>query len=162
MRCLKKTEKIEAKTDTYVLESNVHFPTDINLLWDASRKCIHILSQLHQAKQIPGWRKKTDWAQKLKGLMRTCSQINRSGGKNKEERLRAAVTNYLDKAYELEAKVNQSINRLYQCSLGLLDLAKMLQVEYFHEMLIKHIDLIDRRLLKKEIIPHEEKNVFTF
>lgn len=37
--------KIEAKTDSFVLESNVHYPTDCNLLWDASRKCIELLSE---------------------------------------------------------------------------------------------------------------------
>jgi len=26
--------------DTYVLEANVHFPTDMNLLWDAGRKSL--------------------------------------------------------------------------------------------------------------------------
>jgi len=31
----KKDEPIRAKTDSYVLETNVHFPTDVNLLWDA-------------------------------------------------------------------------------------------------------------------------------
>src|SRR5947209_17928528 len=31
-------EPIRAKADSYVLETNVHFPTDLNLLWDAKRK----------------------------------------------------------------------------------------------------------------------------
>jgi hypothetical protein len=29
---------LEVKVDTYVLEADVHFPTDLNLLWDAGRK----------------------------------------------------------------------------------------------------------------------------
>ena len=29
---------LELKVDTYVLETDVHFPTDLNLLWDAGRK----------------------------------------------------------------------------------------------------------------------------
>jgi len=89
--------------------------------------------------------------------MRACGRIKNGGGKNKEERLRLAVTKYLEKSYELEAKVDQSIKHLYSCSLSLLDFAQLLEVEYFQEMLIKHIDLIDRRLLKEEKIPHEEK-----
>src|SRR5262249_14985776 len=36
-------EPIRAKTDSYVLETNVHFPTDVNLLWDAQRKCLDLL-----------------------------------------------------------------------------------------------------------------------
>ncbi|MCE7911199.1 MAG: ISNCY family transposase, partial [Candidatus Brocadia sp. AMX3] len=34
----KKDEGLCIKVDTYVLETNVHFPTDMNLLWDAGRK----------------------------------------------------------------------------------------------------------------------------
>jgi len=29
---------LRLKTDSYVVESNVHFPTDHNLLWDCARK----------------------------------------------------------------------------------------------------------------------------
>jgi hypothetical protein len=28
------------KADSFVVESNVHFPTDYNLLWDSARKCL--------------------------------------------------------------------------------------------------------------------------
>jgi hypothetical protein len=31
------------------------------------------------------------------------------------------------------------------------------EVEYYHEMLIKHLDLIDRRVLQGETIPHADK-----
>ena len=50
---------LEVKVDTYVLETDVHFPTDLNLLWDASRKCVALLEkfrdQFHYSP--PGWRK---------------------------------------------------------------------------------------------------------
>ncbi|MDR2085701.1 MAG: ISNCY family transposase, partial [Dysgonamonadaceae bacterium] len=32
----KETEALSVKTDSFVVESNVHFPTDYNLLWDCS------------------------------------------------------------------------------------------------------------------------------
>ena len=31
---------LQVKVDSYVLESDMHFPTDLNLLWDAGRKCV--------------------------------------------------------------------------------------------------------------------------
>ena len=31
---------LEVKVDSYGLETDVHFPTDLNLLWDAGRKCV--------------------------------------------------------------------------------------------------------------------------
>jgi len=35
-----KVRKLNAKSDSYVVKTNVHFPTDINLLLDAMRKII--------------------------------------------------------------------------------------------------------------------------
>ena len=34
---------LEIKVDSYVLETDVHFPTDLNLLWDAGRKCVDLV-----------------------------------------------------------------------------------------------------------------------
>jgi hypothetical protein len=36
---------LEVKVDTYVLETDVHFPTDLNLLWDAGRKCVDLIER---------------------------------------------------------------------------------------------------------------------
>ena len=49
----KEDEKIEAKADSYVLQSNVHFPTDVNLLWDACRCCINIVNKLFENRNLP-------------------------------------------------------------------------------------------------------------
>jgi len=153
----KTTEKINAKTDTYVLESNVHFPTDLNLLWDASRKCIQLMTRLCKRQQIVGWRKSKDWQKDLKIKMRICWQIQRSGGQNKAERVEKSVIDYTQKAHELNLKVKEGLVLLRQSGLGILELAEVIQIEYFQKMLIKHIDLIERRLIKGEVIPHEEK-----
>ena len=40
----KEVEVLSAKTDSFVIESNVHFPTDYNLLWDSSRKVLDVIN----------------------------------------------------------------------------------------------------------------------
>ena len=108
----KKGEKIEAKTDTYVLESNVHFPTDLNLLWDACRSCIRIISKLYEMDNLSGWRKFKEWRKQIKKLMRKCAKIHKAGGANKEERVENAAKEYLKKANELKEKVSESVEEL--------------------------------------------------
>jgi transposase, IS5 family len=83
-------EPLEVKVDTYVLETNVHFPTDLNLLWDAQRKCLDGVEDL--SGRLTGWRKAEDWRGKLKGQMRRVSRISQGGGRNKEERAWAAAS----------------------------------------------------------------------
>ena len=56
--CIKKKDAgLSIKVDSYVLESNVHFPTDLNLAWDSARKCIDLSSDLSQRYVLVGWRK---------------------------------------------------------------------------------------------------------
>ncbi len=55
------TEPLAVKVDTYVLETNVHFPTDLNLLWDAQRKCLDGVEAL--SGRLTGWRKAAAQAQ---------------------------------------------------------------------------------------------------
>ncbi len=49
---------VAIKADSYVLETDVHFPTDLNLLWDASRKCVDLVeAMIADGFTLPGWRK---------------------------------------------------------------------------------------------------------
>lgn len=58
----------------------------------------------------------------------------------------------------LEEKVSGFILQLSkQAILSPILMAQLLELDYFHQMLQKHIDLIERRILKGEIIPPSEK-----
>lgn len=150
-------EKLELKIDSYVLESNVHYPTDCNLLWDAARKCVELLCQLHEKLVLPGWRKGKYWKRQIKNAMRACERAASGGGANKTERVRKAAEKYLNKAYALEEKVYQCVEELKCQPVSVLMLSSLQQIGYFHDMLIKHIDLVDRRIIQGETIPHGEK-----
>ncbi len=147
---------LEIKVDTYVLETDVHFPTDLNRLWDAGRKCVDLVvkyrDQLGYA--LPGWRKAKAWRRQLKTCERVASQIVYRGGPNKEARVQRAVRDYRAVGRELSTKVQASL-------LGLcdqpVDAADWEALAYFHAMLDKHLDLVERRLLQEETLPPHEK-----
>jgi hypothetical protein len=149
-------DPLAIKVDTYVLETDVHFPTDLNLLLDGGRKCLDLVEkyrdQFHY--DLPGWRKLEDWQRRLKACERVASKASVGGGQDKEKRVRAAAEAYLQVARELCAKVGESLWGL--CDQG-VELADWDTLAYFHAMLDKHIDLVDRRVLQKQIIPASEK-----
>lgn len=67
----KEDTALRLKTDSFVVESNVHFPTDYNLLWDSARKCLDTVSKfLDKYRRMKGWRKIRNWNYEMKGLMR--------------------------------------------------------------------------------------------
>jgi len=158
----KKDEKLNIKVDTYVLESNVHFPTDLNLLWDSIRKVISIFVYFSINYNIKGWRKEKSWRKQLKGAFRLSSRVHKNGGKNKEIRLNTVVSAYLSLSKLLLNKTLTSIADLQDNLVDMRYIAKLVELNYYKDMLIKHIDLVERRIIKNEIIPASEKLVSIF
>jgi IS5 family transposase len=153
----KEEEKLEIKIDSYVFETNAHFPTDLNLAWDCARKCITLTARIANAHGLEGWRKHKNWLSKIKGRYLQCSRSCRGGGKNKADRVIKRAEDYLNKLRQIEAKVEYSLLELSKQSLTLLELAQREEIKEFHDLLTKHISLIFRRLINEEIIPPEDK-----
>ena len=147
---------IRAKADSYVVETNVHFPTDLNLLWDAQRKCADLLIPLVKRCQLGGWRKAKAWRSKLKSQMIGLTRLSSGGGPNQQQRQQAAVVAYVQDSYRFEQKVYQTLQSLPPPQ----EITEMIQresLDYFHTMMIQQLDLVERRLIRKETIPHAEK-----
>src|SRR5260221_6421042 len=89
--------------------------------------------------------------------MRGVSKLSHGGGRNKEERVRAAAGSYLEDSERLEAKVFQTWQALREEPLEWAEIVQLTQLEYFHTALIGQMDLVERRLLRAETIPHREK-----
>ena len=157
----KETTALHLKTDSFVVESNVHFPTDYNLLWDCSRKCLDVVTFFQKKYPVmEGWRKIKNWRRELKSLMREVGRVSSGGGKNKREKLERATQLYLTKnRLFLQKLVSEKVN-FPICDIK--DVAKCYELEYYLQLSVKHIDLVDRRILKGEVIPHAEKMMSIF
>ena len=118
-------------------------------------KCVDWIEKFRRSGcALPGWRKAKDWRRQFKNLQRTTSHIVYRGGPNKEAPVKKAVREYLAVGLALGAKVHASLLEL--CDQP-VDAAHWEALEYFHRMLAKHLDLVERRLLNEETIPAEEK-----
>jgi len=153
--------KYAVKTDSFVVESNVHFPTDYNLLWDCVRKSLDTVKVfLKKYPFIKGWRKMEHWRGELKSLMREVGRVSSGGGKNKQEKLQQAVLSYLTKSRLLMTKLD--LEKDHFPLMDETDLAVLCVLEGYMELTVKHIDLLERRIIKGETIPHAEKMMSIF
>lgn len=157
----KKGTASRLKTDSFVVENNVHFPTDYNLLWDSTRKCLDTVSVfLVKYEGLDGWRKIDNWYYELKGLMRELGKASSSGGKNKQSRVEQSAKRYLKKAETLLKKLQREISSFPREDLS--DIILTITLDQFMLLMEKHIDLVNRRILQGEKIPHQEKMFSVF
>jgi len=164
----KATDKLSlmVRGDSYVLESNIHFPVDIWQLWDSARKVLDCLLQLGTG--LTGHRQLV-W---LKNEIRSCyllsKEIHRKKGGNYQPRLTKSVKHYLSRVTSLLEKSELSYASLsssvelgcYATDSRILKLIK--ELGHYIGYLQKMIDLVDRRILQGETIPHSEKILSIF
>lgn len=152
---------LKARCDSFVVETNVHYPTDINLLKDAVSKVITLISQTCFLSGITGWRQCGYWLRQVKRLHNHIRKLKRSTSKNptkkadREKKIREAYRSYLSSVEHLLERV--------QNDLGLVIEKKIVKekniegIKYFMSQSHILIDQIERRVLRGEVIPHEEK-----
>ena len=156
---LKKKEREAAfrlKTDSYVLETNIHFPTDLNLLWDSSRKCLKVIESLLRLTSLKGWRKIKHIYRTLKSQFRkTSHQVFK--GKNEVQK-KQSLKEYLRQTKVLLERCEALIQNPPIVEEGDLKImVLLLELGRYCEFLKKFSDQIERRLIKEEKIPAEEK-----
>ena len=143
------------------METDVHFPTDINLLLDAVRKIIEISAELSSTHNLPGWRQYHYHQRQFKKQYRIVQRLKHSTSKDeskqqrKEQEIKDAHRAYLDLAEGYLTRADQT--RQQVSPHDPLSMAWLSVLDNFMEHARSQIDQIDRRVLRGEHIPHNEK-----
>lgn len=159
---LKKKDNLTGRCDSFVVETNVHYPTDINLLYDAIRKIIQLTAEYAQITQIEGWRQSQFNVRQAKKAYRLAQKTKRSTSQDpvkKEQRQQMITQAHIDYIELCEKFIKKSRQTLATTTSNRNLNASVisLQIEDFITHAERQIDQIDRRVVQGEIIPHEEK-----
>lgn len=145
-------KKSHSRCDSFVLETDVHFPTDVNLLWDATRKAMQISAKVADYLHIEGWRQTVYNIRNVKKLFRAV-QNDRSRDKYSDACLHA-TQQYIDVAMGHLTRA-EKVALLINENESLLEMSN--DIIRFVEHGKRQIDQISRRCFKDETIRHEEK-----
>ena len=155
---------LRGRCDSFVLETNVHFPTDINLLLDAMRKVITLTAQWCELLGFSTWRQHAFNLRQIKRHMRSAQNKKRSRAKSPEQQdknealVKAAHQDYIDCAQGYLDKAGQTLIELTKAGTNeCLDLARKIELEGFMAHATRQIDQIRRRVVLGQTIAHDEK-----
>ena len=154
-------EALRGRCDSFVVKTDVHYPTDINLLYDAMRKAIELTACLCESHGMSHWRQHAYNVRHVKRWMRKAQNKKRSKARSEEQKSKndALIINaheeYLELAQRYLTKVESTLGMLELVSA--LDLASKLEIEGYMQHAKRQIDQTRRRVILGETIPHAEK-----
>jgi len=145
--------------DSFVVETNIHYPTDSSLIADGLRKVLGIALMLAGLFGLNGWRQHKHLYRKARRLVRKIERIAARKGDGYQERMKKPYRELLDVAEMLLTRAD-TLRETVQ-KYGTFSSAETLALDKELETFVKRTrqvcDLARRRVLEGETIPNHEK-----
>lgn len=152
--------ELEVRVDSFVGETDVHFPTDMNLLLDAIRVTVRTCGEASARYGWTDWNKHTYNFRQFRHAYLRLQRMKYSSSKDpvkqqaKADEIRRAYKDYLDLAQSYLKRAQVTCDRIK--AMNYLDFSwTTLQKFIVHGE--RQIDQIRRRVIEGETIPHDEK-----
>jgi IS5 family transposase len=149
--------------DSFVVQKNIHYPTDANLIFDGVRKSIELSIRAANAYSITGWKQNDSLLKKIKQVLRKIQKTSRSKQKNKEEQLKSLYQELIERVHRITSKCLDTISTLALIrsksdpSFSFINDPTISEIMYYLIATQNMCELAERRVLEGEQIPHSEK-----
>jgi hypothetical protein len=100
------------RADSFVVETNIHYPTDSSLIVDGVRKIIELSEPLATSRVLSGWRQHTQLLKAVKSVARRIARIAAKKGPNYETRLKNEYVKLLKKSGRVLSRARELLAAL--------------------------------------------------
>jgi len=156
---LEPTAAETVRGDSFVVETNIHYPTDSSLIVDGLRKVLATAVPLAALYGLIGWRQHKHLYRKAKRLLHSIDRIAARKGNDSQKRMKKSYRQLLEVADMLLTRADtlREIVRKYGTFTSVETLALDKELETFVRRTRHVCDLARRRVLEGETIPNNEK-----
>lgn len=146
------------RADSFVVETNIHYPTESSLIIDGVRKIIELCAALCRDFNLSGWRQHEHLLKKVKQTARRISRIAARKGANYQPRLAVQYRTLLRRAAKILSRAEQTCHTLEnEYELEMASIGRIAQIQLFIERTEQVCGTARRRVLLGEKVSNEEK-----
>jgi len=149
--------------DTFVTETNIHYPTESSLIGDGLRKVVTLAAALATQHGVAGWRQHQHLLTKVKEITREIGRVSRAKSKG-ANRLQSGYQRLLVLAEDLLQRAEQLFQTL-SCQVEVAAIAglkgtvavDLRELQHFIDLTQKVCGTARRRVLLGEAVANEDK-----
>lgn len=148
-----------ARVDSFVIETDIHYPTESSLIWDGLRKILELgadlADELGDELGVTGWRQNKHLWRKIKNLHREISRVGKSKKKDAPKQLEKLYRKLLADAKKLLARAEELVQNVDPGNLRLCGLAE--NIRTFIERTRQVCSTAFRRVICGQQVPNADK-----
>ena len=148
-------EKMRA--DSFVMETNIHYPTESSLICDGLKKILSMCAELAADNNLPGWRQHEHLWNKVKSLSRKIDRIALKKGPNYIARMKIPYRELLQKAQQMTERARQLCRHIFLPAATDDDIFGPHTLQAFIARTERVMDTARRRVLLGKTVPNGDK-----
>ena len=145
------------RADSFVIETNIHYPTESSLIFDGVRKIVLLCRELARSVDIEGWRQSSYLIKRIKKLKQTIGRIAASKSPAKKDVLESLYADLLGRCGKLIERANCLVKAARDEWSSTEMLSKAGAIEHWIKLTEQVCDTARRRVLLGEKVPNSEK-----
>jgi len=148
----------QVRADSFVVETNIHYPTESTLILDGTRKIMELCADLALAYDLPGWRQQAHLLKKVKQIVRIIGRHARSKSKRQKGNVKQSYQVLLQRAKAVLDRADELIQALEtECEMDMASIGKRADLRDFMARTRQVCGTAYRRVILGEEVPHSEK-----
>lgn len=145
------------RADSFVVETNIHYPTESSLIFDGVRKFVPLCADLAATLDIEGWRQSDHLTRKIKKLKQNIGRIAASKSQAKKDALQSLYSDLLTRTEQLLTRADELIKTAKSRSSSTAIVSQIVAIQRWIELTRQVSDTAHRRVLLGESVPNSEK-----
>ena len=145
------------RADSFVMETNIHYPTESSLLYDGIRRIISMCVLLAEEHGISGWRQHAHLLKRAKKLNRQINRIAAKKGPNYKTRIKPSYRELLQKTALLTQRARELCMIVGQPAPTLTDMFGSNTLQAFIVRTERVADTARRRVIEGKTVPNCDK-----
>ena len=148
----------KVRADSFVAETNIHYPTESSLIFDGVRKTVELCVKLCEDFDVAGWRQHEHLLKKVKQTVRQIGRISSRKGAKYRERLARQYRQLLARAAKILARATETCETLEnEYGFDFAAAAQIAEIKVFIGRTAHVCGTARRRVIEGEKVPHSEK-----
>ena len=149
--------RTKVRADSFVVETNIHYPTESSLIGDGLRKIIPLAVELAGLMSEPGWRQAEHLKKKVKRQVREVARISASKSPRVKATLNGAYGELLQLAADLIERAQTLETKAQQAAANLPAVTLAQALKHWLTLTIQVCDTAYRRTQLGEQVANEDK-----
>ena len=145
------------RADSFVCETNIHYPTESSLIWDGLKKLVPLGRTLAESLEVSGWRQATHQLKKIKQQVREIARLSASKSPQVKQGIYPAYGVLLDRVGLVLDRIRSLQKAALNETLNSSQRSLLEKLERFYEPTSQVVSTAYRRTQLGETVANEDK-----